>query len=110
MTTTTTIQDITNSFLFFAHFLGTHRHTMGHEGVGIHEGNKLVQKVRLAIKELRCQLLHHLFQMFCCKGGYPIPGLRLTPGQKERGHVEWALKEPTLNASLAAQDPTHQWR
>lgn len=63
---------------------------MGHEGVGIHEGDKLVQEVRLAIKELRCQLLHHLFQMFRRKRGYPIPGLRLTPGHVERGHTEWS--------------------
>lgn len=31
-----------------------HRHTMGHEGVGVHEGDKLVQQVGLALEELRC--------------------------------------------------------
>lgn len=97
-----TIQDITNSFLFLAHFLGTHRHTMGHEGVGIHEVTSWCRRSGWLSRELRCQLLHHLFQMFCCKWGYPIPGLRLTPGQRkgtrrvgtQRAHPECFLGCP----------------
>ena len=52
---------------------------MSHQGVGVHDGDKLVEKVGLGDEELWGQFLHHSLQLL---GGIPwnsVPGLWLTP-------------------------------
>jgi hypothetical protein len=39
----------------------TYRHFMSHQSVGVHDGHQLVEQVRLGHKELRSELLHHVF-------------------------------------------------
>lgn len=57
----------------------TYRHFVSHQGVGVHDGDKLVEKVGLGDEELWGQFLHHSLQLL---GGIPwnsVPGLWLTP-------------------------------
>jgi hypothetical protein len=62
----------------------TYRHAVLHEDVGIHDGDKLVQQVRLRVKQLWGQLLHHGLQLLCRVGRDTIPRLRLPPGERQR--------------------------
>lgn len=62
----------------------TYRDTVLHEDIGIHDGDQLVEQVRLGVKQLWCQLLHDSLQLLCCRGWHSIPRLRFTPGQRNR--------------------------
>lgn len=53
---------------------------MSHEDVGVHYGDQLVQEVRLELKQLWRQLLHHVLQSFGRHRRNPVPGFRFTPG------------------------------
>lgn len=57
----------------------TDRYTMRHEDVGVHDGDQLVQEVRLILKQLWGQFMHHLLQPFRCHRGNSVPGLGFTP-------------------------------
>ena len=60
---------------------------MSHQGVGVHDGDKLVEKVGLGDEELWGQLLHHSLQLL---GGIPwnsVPGLWLTPKAVKAGTI-----------------------
>lgn len=52
---------------------------MSHEDVGVHDGNKLMQEVRLKLKQLWCQLLHNLLKLLSCRRGNAIPSLGFSP-------------------------------
>lgn len=54
---------------------------MRHEDVRVHDGDQLMQKVRLKLKQLWRQLFHHLLESLSCHRGNPIPRFRLTPGE-----------------------------
>lgn len=67
---------------------------MRHEDIGVHDGDQLVQEVRLVLKQLWRQLLHHLLKSLSCHRGNSIPSLGFTPGddrevgsEGERGKV-----------------------
>lgn len=60
----------------------TYGDAMLHEDVGIHDGDELVEEVRLGVKQLRRQLLHHGLQLLGCGGRHSVPRLRFTPGNK----------------------------
>lgn len=57
---------------------------MRHEDIGVHDGDQLVQEVRLKLKQLWSQLLHHLLKSLSCHRGNPIPSLGFTPGDDEQ--------------------------
>ena len=57
----------------------TYRHFVSHQGVGVHDGDKLVEKVGLGDEELWGQLLHHGLQLLSGVPGNAVPGLWLTP-------------------------------
>lgn len=59
--------------------MSTHWDSMGHQGVGVHDGDQLVQQVRLGLEQLRGQFPHHLLQLLCSKTRSPIPCFRLPP-------------------------------
>ena len=61
----------------------THGDAVGHEGVGVHEGDELVQQVGLALEQLRRQLLHHLLQVLRRERRHSVPRLRFTPKDKK---------------------------
>lgn len=54
---------------------------MRHEDVRVHDGDQLMQEVRLKLKQLWRQLFHHLLESLSCHRGHPIPRFRLTPGE-----------------------------
>lgn len=97
----TTIRDITNSFLFLAHFLGTHRHTMGHEGVGIHEVTSWCRRSGWLSKSSGVSFFITSSKCSAASEGTPYQ-VWLTPGQKkgtrrvgtQRAHPECFLGCP----------------
>lgn len=70
----------------------THRNTMSHEDIGVHDGDELVQQVRLELKQLWRQLLHNIFKLFSGRRRNPIPSLRFTPGDERNMGAKWSLK------------------
>lgn len=52
---------------------------MRHEDIGVHDGDQLVQEVRLKLKQLWRQLLHHPLKSLSCHRGNPVPSFRFTP-------------------------------
>lgn len=58
---------------------------MGHEGVGVHEGDELVQQVGLALEKFGRQLLHHLLQVLGREGRHAVPRFGLAPIKKKGG-------------------------
>lgn len=55
---------------------------MLHQDIGIHDCDKLMEEVRLGVKQLWGQFLHHGLQLFSCGGRHSIPRLRFTPVKK----------------------------
>lgn len=51
-----------------------------HEDVGIHDGDQLMEEIRLGVKQLWSQLFHHGLKLFCRGGRHSVPRLRFTPG------------------------------
>lgn len=60
----------------------THRDAVLHEDIRIHDGDQLMQEVRLRVKQLWSQLFHNGLQLLCCRGRHSIPGLRFPPGEQ----------------------------
>lgn len=60
----------------------TYRDTVLHEDIGIHDGDQLMEEVRLGVKQLWSQLFHHGLQLLCCRGRHSVPSLRFTPGKQ----------------------------
>ena len=52
---------------------------MLHQHVGVHDGDQLMQEIRLGLKQLRGQLPHHLLQLLCSMRWHTIPCLWLSP-------------------------------
>lgn len=66
-------------------YMSTYWDSVGHQGVGVHDGDQLVQQVRLRLKQLWSQFPHHLLQLFCSKTRSSIPGFGLPPyGEKDK--------------------------
>lgn len=57
----------------------THRHSLLHENIRIHDGGQLMQKVWSLLKQLRCCLPHHILKLGSCSARNTIPGFWLTP-------------------------------
>ena len=57
----------------------TYRDPVGHEGVGVHDGDQLVQEVGLGVEQLRGKLLHHRFQLLSSGARRTIPRLGFSP-------------------------------
>ena len=64
----------------------THRDTVLHKDIGIHDCDELVEEVRLGVKQLWSQLFHYGLQLLCCRGRHPIPSLGFTP-------VKWRRRQ-----------------
>lgn len=62
----------------------TYRDTMLHENIGIHDGDQLMEEVRLGVKQLWSQLLHYSLQLLCCRGWHSVPSLWFTPGRRRQ--------------------------
>lgn len=60
----------------------TYRNFVCHQGVGVHDGHKLMQEVGLGHEELWSQFLHHVFQLLSSIAWDSIPGFWLAPGNK----------------------------
>lgn len=60
----------------------TYRDTVLHEDIRIHDGDQLMEEVRLGVKQLWSQLFHNGLQLLCCRGWHSIPGLRFPPGEQ----------------------------
>ena len=56
-----------------------YRDPVVHQGVGVHDGDQLVQEVRLRLKQLRGQLLHHRLQLLSSGARRPVPRLGFSP-------------------------------
>lgn len=57
----------------------TYRHFVSHQGIGVHDGDELVEEVGLGDEELRGQPFHHGLQLLGSVPWDSIPGLWLTP-------------------------------
>lgn len=78
---------------------------MSHQGVGVHDGDKLVEKVGLGDEELWGQLLHHSLQLL---GGIPwnsVPGLWLTPKavKAEQSQKTHGISAASYNQQISMQ-------
>ncbi len=62
--------------------LTAYRNAVLHEDVGIHDGDQLMEEVRLGVKQLRGQFFHYSLQLLCRRGRHSVPSLRLTPGEQ----------------------------
>lgn len=67
----------------------TYRHSVGHQSIWVHYGDKLVQEVWLRLKQLWSKLLHHVLQLFCCIPRGSIPRLWFSPAR--------SFKQATIN-------------
>lgn len=56
---------------------------MFHEDIGIHDGDQLMEEIRLGVKQLRSQLFHYGLQLLGCRCRHSVPSLRFTPGEKK---------------------------
>lgn len=79
---------------------GTYRHFVSHQGVGVHDGHQLVQKVGLGHEELRSQLPHHALQLLSRKPRDSIPGFWLAPGDEV---VKTNLNQPQKTCKCEIQ-------
>ena len=61
--------------------VGPYGDSVLHEHVGVHDGDQLVQQVRLGVKQLWSQLLHHCLQLLRRLCWHAIPRLGLPPAQ-----------------------------
>lgn len=59
----------------------TYRDTVLHKDIGIHDGDQLMEEVRLRVKQLWGQLLHDGLQLLRCGSRHSIPSFRFTPGE-----------------------------
>lgn len=73
---------------------GTYGDTVVHECVGVHDGDQLVQEVRLGLKQLGGQFPHHPLQLLCSVSRNPVPRLGLSPENTD------AIFSKTLTLSL----------
>lgn len=53
--------------------------SMVHQGVGVHDGDQLVEQVRLRLKKLWGQFPHHILQLLGSKTRSTIPGFGFPP-------------------------------
>lgn len=79
--------------------IGTDRDPVSHEDIGVHDGDQLVEEVRLELKQLRRQLLHHFLQSFSSHRRNPVPGFRFTPG----GHGQFHNGEVCFTSPVTQQ-------
>lgn len=61
----------------------TYRNTVLHEDIGIHDGDQLMEEIRLGVEQLWSQLFHYSLQLLSCRGWHSVPSLRFTP-EKQR--------------------------
>lgn len=64
------------------HPQATYRDTVLHKDIGIHDGDQLMEEVRLRVKQLWGQLLHDGLQLLRRRSRHSIPSFRFTPGEE----------------------------
>lgn len=74
-----------------------YRDAMLHEDVGVHQGDELMQEVRLRVEELRSHFLHDRLQLLCGVSWNAVPGLGFAP---EHRHTHTSITHTSLFRTL----------
>lgn len=69
---------------------------MSHQGVGVHDGDKLMQEVRLGDEELWGQPLHHGLQLLGSKPWYMLLNIVQGTGQPSATKCQQCLEDAVL--------------